>query len=126
MGLRRVVISIGVGASAFLVASVVGFEVFGADFPSVFYVLPIAIVAAIGGAYGAYRSLGPTSSRIVRSTLAGIAAFSFSWFLLWFVRYSIAATRAVLSFDLMLVSSIVVAGVVAVIGWIYPPVLDEN
>lgn len=118
MTLRRTVVSIGVGGTAFLLASVAGFEVFGGDFPSVFYVLPIALLAAIIAAGGSYRTLRPTPGQLAQSGLTGVAAFSYSFFLLWFVRYSIAATRSFLSFDLIAILSAVAAVVVAVAVWI--------
>ena len=114
-------VSFGVGGTAFLVASVLGFEVFGGDFPSVFYVLPIALLAAIGGAIGSYLVLGMRPGRGVRSVLGGVAAVSYAFFFGWFVRYSIAATRGALSFDRIVVLSVAVGAAIAVLVWIYGP-----
>ena len=124
MTLRRTIVSVGVGGTAFLLASVVGFEVFGGDFPSVFYVLPIALLAAVVAAGGGYRVLRPTPGQLAQSGLTGVAAFSYSFFLLWFLRYSIAATRPFLSFDLIAILSAVAAVAVAVAAWISHPVSD--
>lgn len=123
MRLRRIVVSIGVGGTAFLGASVIGFEVFGGDFPSAFYVLPIALLVAIVASGGTYRALAPNSPRSVRSGLTGLAAFSYSFFHLWFVRYAIAATRTHLPFDLIALLSVVLTAVVAALSWWYRPVL---
>jgi hypothetical protein len=114
----RRLVSFGVGGTVFLVAGVLGFEVFGSDFPSVFYVLPIALLAGIGGAIGAYYMLGSRPGRGVRSALTGIAAISYVLFFLWFVRYSIASTRAVLSFDRIAVLSVALGAAVAAFVWI--------
>jgi NADH:ubiquinone oxidoreductase subunit K len=123
MTVRRVVISVGAGGAVFLGASAIGFEVFGGDFPSVFYVLPIALAATIVAIGGAYFLLTPTSGRPVQSGLSGLAGFGYSFFLLWFIRYAIAATRSHLSFDLIPVVSSVIAVGVAIVAWIYHPVL---
>lgn len=114
---RRTLVSVGVGATAFLLASVAGFEVFGSDFPSVFYVLPIALLAAIAATIGAYLGLRSRPGRVLRSGLTGTAAFSYTVFSLWFVRYSIAATRSFLSFDVIALVSVVVAAAVAALVW---------
>lgn len=118
---HRRLVPFGVGGTAFLVASLLGFELFGSDFPSVFYVLPIALLAAIGGAVGSYLALGTQPERGVRSLLSGVAAISYAFVSFWFVRYSIAATRAALSFDRIAVISVVLGAVVAVLAWIYGP-----
>ena len=117
MSLRRAAIAVGVGGTAFLVASVVGFEVFGGDFPSVFYVLPIAILSWIVAAAGSYRALPTALSRPARSGLVGTAAFSYAFVIQWFVRYSVAATRSYLPFDLIAAVSAVVAIAVGVAAW---------
>ena len=122
---HRRLVSLGVGGTAFLVASLLGFEVFGGDFPSVFYVLPIALLAAIGGAIGSYLALGARPGRGVRSVLNGVAAVGYGFVSLWFVRYSIAATRAALSFDRIAVISVVLGAVVAALAWVYGPKESE-
>lgn len=124
MTVRRAAVSIGVGGTAFLVAGAVGFEIFGVDFPSVFYVLPIALIAAIAAAAGAYLGLTSTPSRTVESGLVGAAALSYSSFLLWFVRYSIAATRGFLSFELIGLLGGVIAIGFAVAAWVSYPVFE--
>lgn len=118
---HRRLVSFGVGGTAFLVASLLGFEVFGSDFPSVFYVLPIALLAAIGGAIGSYLALGAQPGQGVRSVLSGAAAVSYAFFSFWFVRYSIAATRAALSFDRIAALSVVLGAGIAVLAWLYGP-----
>jgi hypothetical protein len=114
----RRLVSFGVGGTAFLVAGVLGFEVFGSDFPSVFYVLPIALLAGAVAAIGAYYVLGSPPGRGVRSALTGIAAISYALFFFWLVRYSIASTRAVLSFDRIAVLSVAIGAAVAAFVWI--------
>lgn len=120
MSYRRLV-SLGVGGTAFLVASALGFEVFGSDFPSVFYVLPMALLAAIGGVVGSYLALGARPGRGVRSGLSGVAAVSYAFFLGWFVRYSVAVTRAPLSFDRIVFISVGLGIATAVLVWVYEP-----
>jgi len=114
----RRLVSFGVGGTVFLVASLLSFEAFGGDFPSVFYVLPIALLAAIGGAVGSYLALSARPGRGVRSVLGGVAAVSYAFFFGWFVRYSIAATRGVLSFDRIVVLSVAFGAAIAVLVWI--------
>lgn len=126
MVLRRIGISIGVAGTAFLAASVVGFAIFGGDFPSVFYVLPIALATAFVVAGFSFFVLGSVRDRGVVSALAGAAAFGYSFFLLWFVRYSIAATRGFLSFDLVAVLGIAVAVGVAALAWISEPDVADD
>ena len=118
-------VSFGVGGTAFLLASRLGFEVFGSDFPSVFYVLPIALLAAIGGAIGSYLALSIQPGRGTRSVLGGVAAISYSFFLFWFIRYSIASARSVLSFDRIAVFSMVLGVVIAALTWIYGSKEDQ-
>ncbi|WP_336133371.1 hypothetical protein [Natronomonas amylolytica] len=125
MALRRTLISVGVGGAAFLVASVAGFTVFGGDFPSVFYVLPIALASALVGAAGTYVLFGSRRPRPVRALLTGVAAFGYSVFLLWFVRYSVARTRSLLPFDSIALLSVAVALVVAALAWRSRPIADE-
>jgi hypothetical protein len=117
MELRRLVLSVGVGGTAFLIASVIGFTVFGGNFPSVFYVLPLALGSALAAAGGTYAALGSRRGRPVRALLTGTAAVGYSFFLLWFVRYSVAATRSALSFDMIALLSVAVAVVVAASAW---------
>ncbi|MEF8808020.1 hypothetical protein [Natronomonas sp.] len=126
MELRRLVLSVGVGGTAFLVASVIGFTVFGGDFPSVFYVLPLALGSALAAAGGTYVALGSRRGRPVRALLTGTAAVGYSFFLLWFVRYSIARTRGTLSFDLIAILSVAVAVVVAALAWRSQPMAAET
>jgi hypothetical protein len=98
--------------------------VFGSDFPSVFYVLPIALLAAIAAAIGSHLVLGSRPGRGVRSGLAGGAAVSYAFFSLWFVRYSIASTRAALSFDRIAVLSVGLGAATTALAWIYGPKAD--
>jgi 4-amino-4-deoxy-L-arabinose transferase-like glycosyltransferase len=126
MAFRRFVLSVGVGAAGFLVASGIGFSVFGGDFPSVFYVLPLALASALVGAVGTYVVFGSPRPQPVRALLTGVAAFGYSVFVLWFVRYSIARTRNALSFDLIAIASVAVAVAVAALAWRSRPVADET
>lgn len=123
---RRSFVSLGVGGTAFLVASAIGFEVFGGDFPSIFYVLPIALLAMGVAAIGTYLYFGRRSRRVIRSGLTGVAAISYAFFALWFVRYAIASTRSVLSFDLIASISVVIAVIVTAVVWIYDQALEER
>jgi hypothetical protein len=113
----RHLVSLGVGGTAFLAASVLGFELFGGEFPSVFYVLPIAFLAGIVAALGAFVILGARPGGGVRSALNGVAAIGYAFFLFWFVRYSIAPTRAVLSFDRIAVLAVCLGTAVAALSW---------
>lgn len=122
---KRALVSIGIGGTAVLIASVVGFAVVGSDFPSVFYVLPFALLAAIITAVGTYLAFGSELRREVRSGLTGMASFSYAYFALWFVRYSIAATREALSFGRIALLSVLVAAAVAAIVWFSDSTVKE-
>lgn len=100
---RRPVIAIGVAATAFILATVAGFEVFGSDFPSVFYVLPIALVAAVLAAVGAGVLTGRDLQPPVHGVLAGVAAFGYAVFIQLATRYAVASTRRVLQVDVIVV-----------------------
>ena len=113
----RLLVSLGVGGTAFLAASVLGFEVFGGEFPSVFYVLPIALLAGGIAAVGAFVILKSRPGLGVRSALSGIAAVGYAFFLLWFLRYSIAPTRTVLSFDRIAVLAVCLGTALAALAW---------
>ncbi len=110
MRLRRVAIALGVAGSAFLLASVAGFAVFGSDFPSVFYVLPIALVAAVVALVGAYVATGRAVRPPVVALLAGVAAFGYAVFVQLATRYAVAATRPALQVDVI----VLLAGLAAV------------
>lgn len=114
---RNALVSVGVGATAFLLAAVAGFEVFGGDFPSVFYVLPIALLAAIAATIGSFLALGSDPERAVRSGLTGAATFGYAVLALWFLRYAVASTRSLLSVDVIALVSVVVAAAVAALVW---------
>jgi len=124
--IRRVVISLGVGGTAFLIASVIGFQVFGADFPSVFYVLPIAIAALFVAAIGTYFTLGPQRKRPIRTVLVGVAAISYGFFFLWLVRYAIPPARGFLSFDLIGILGVLLGVILAVFVWTTNPSLVDR
>lgn len=123
---KRALVSIGIGGTAVLIASVVGFAVVGSDFPSVFYVLPFALFAAILAAVGTYLAFGSELRREVQSGLTGAAALSYAFFSLWLIRYAIAPTRGVLSFGLIAGLSVLVAAAVAALAWVYDPVFGET
>lgn len=124
--LGRILVSAGVGGTAFLVASVVGFELFGSEFPSVFYVLPLALAATGVVAAGTYLGLRAGPGRGVRSLVTGVAGFSYSFFFFWFVSYSIPATRDLLSFDVIAGLSAVLAVAVGVVAWVTRPLSPER
>ena len=125
MVLRRALIAIGAGGTTFLVVSALGFEVFGADFPSVFYVLPIAIAATVLAVAGSFSVLTPSASQPIQSSLSGIAAFGYAFFALWLVRYAIAAARPALPFDRIAVLSAVLAVVIGAVAWSRHPVVHD-
>ena len=117
MAVRRVLISLGVGATAFLLSSVVGFQVFGADFPSVFYVLPLALVATVLAVGASVLFLGSQPGIVVWTSLVGVAGFGYSVFFLLLVRYAVPPTRALLDSALILLISAVVAVGLAALAW---------
>ena len=124
--IHRGVISLGVGGTAFLVASVIGFEVFSADFPSVFYVLPIALAALFVAAIGTYLALGSQPKRPVGTVLVGVAAISYGFFFLWLVRYAVPPTRGFLPFDLITILSVILGVILAIFVWMTDPRLVER
>lgn len=122
MARHRLVIALGVGGTVLLLTSVVGFEVIGGDFPSVFYVLPIALLAAGAALAGTYVALGRSIDRRVASALAGVAAFAYAVLLLQAVRYAIAATRSSLPVGTIALLGLATTIVVAGASWYYDAV----
>lgn len=122
MARHRLVVALGVGGTVLLLTAVVGFEVIGGDFPSVFYVLPIALLTAGAALAGTYVALGRAIDRRVASALAGVAAFAYVVLLLQAVRYAIAATRSSLPVDTIALLALAVAFVVAGASWYYDAV----
>lgn len=117
MRLRRPAIALGVGGTAFILATVAGFEVFGSDFPSVFQVLPIALVAAVVAAVVAGVATGRDLQPPVVGVLAGVAAFGYVVFLQLVTRYAIPATRRTLQVDLIVTLAALAAVVVTAGVW---------
>lgn len=117
MELRRPAIAVGVGATAFILASVVGFEVFGADFPTVFIVLPIALVTAVVAMIVTGVATGRDLQPPVVGVLAGVAAFGYAVFLQLATRYSIPATRRALQVDVIVVIATLAAVLTAAGVW---------
>lgn len=122
MAWHRLVIALGVGGTVLLLTAVVGFEAIGGDFPSVFYVLPIALLTAGAALAGTYVALGRAIDRRVASALAGVAALAYVVLLLQAVRYAIAATRSSLPVDTIALLALAVAIVVAGASWYYDAV----
>ncbi|WP_418280901.1 hypothetical protein [Halorubrum sp. DTA98] len=122
MSIFKLPIAGGVGVTAFLLGSVVGFELlFGPDFPSVFLVLPFATLLAVGAGAASYRLLGRRDERSVYGGLAGLAAFGYGVLLLLLIDYSVPASRDLLTVDRILAVGVALAAVVAVVGWVRPP-----
>jgi len=117
MDIRRPAIALGVGASAFILTSITGFEVVGSDFPSVFTVFPVAIgvaaLAAVLTGVATGRGLRPP----VVGGLAGVAAFGYAVFLQLGARYSVPATRRALQVDVMVVLALLAALLATAIVW---------
>ena len=113
MRARRAVVAVGVGATAFLAALVVGVEVVGSDVPSLLSVLPIAVVVALVVATGTFLAAGRALAPAVLGGLAGVAAFGYGVFLQLAVRYTVPATRRALQIDAMVLIATVAAFLVA-------------
>lgn len=126
MMIKKIIISFGWGGTAFFIASIIGFEIFGGDFPSVFFVHPIALFVAVIGGIMTHHFLSPTSSRTLQSTAGGIATFPYIYLLLWFVRYAIPSTRDILSFDLIAMISIAAVVLVGILFFLNYPVLTSD
>lgn len=126
MAIRRALVPLGVGGTAFLLSSAVGFQVFGADFPSVFYVLPLALAATVLAVTGSFLLLGSRPGRAVRSSLVGVAGFGYSFFALLLVRYAVPPSRQLLGSVLILLLSTIVAVVLAVSTWRSGPPLAAD
>lgn len=126
MDRRKGIIALGVGATTFLVGTVVIIELLGGDFPSALIALPIGVVAGVVTAAGTYLRLGAHTHRVVQSAAVGLAAFSYVLFSLWLLRYAFSIVRPVLTFTLIIIVSLIGAGASAVLAWIQYPILPED
>jgi len=111
---RRPAIAVGVGGTAFLVATVAGLEVIGADFPSLLYVLPIALATALVAIVVSYLATGRGLAPPAVGTLAGVAAFGYAVLFQLAVRSAVAATRRTLQVEVIaLLAALAALGVAA-------------
>lgn len=123
MAIRKALVSVGVGATTFLVVTVAVIELLGGDFPSVFIALPIGLVAGVAALLGVSVGLDADSSRLVQSTAAAIAAFAYVLLGLLFLRYSVASVRSLLTFGPLVGASLVAAATVGVLAAIRHPII---
>ena len=126
MTVRHVIVAFGVGITAFLASVVLGFElVFGPDFPSVFYVLPIAIAVAIVAIVASYALLVRRAGRALWAGLVGIAAFGYAVNVVLLIQYAVPQARDVLVVERIAIVGLLAALVLAIVAWAVPTLLRE-
>ncbi|WP_080508421.1 hypothetical protein [Haloparvum sedimenti] len=115
MSLSRTVTVLGVGLTAFLVATAVVTELAASAVEfSLFLGLPAGLVAGVVAAGLAHRRLSRVASPPVRGALAGVAAVSYAALALFAVRYAVSAARPFLSTATVVIVAVAVGAAVGV------------